>query len=264
MGAALILFSARAGVMQAKGVFAMDSRETALIANNVLLAVSCFVVFVGTMWPLVAEMFFDRKLSVGPPFFNAAFPPLMLLLGLILPVGAILPWKRARLGRSIYRMRYAFVLAVAAGGLVWTMQTGRSLLGPLGVFLAAWIIMGALIDLWSRTGQKGSVVRLFRLPRADWGKTVAHCGLGVTMLGVAGLTAWQSENLRVAQIGEPFEVGSYTLTLDDVQRVEGPNYLSTTGFVTLSRGWTRDIATASRKARVPGCTDAHDRGRDRL
>ena len=101
MGGALILFALRAGVMEARGVFGLVSRESALVANNLLLAVSCFVVFVGTMWPLVAEMFFDRKLSVGPPFFNMAFSPFMLLLGLILPIGSAMPWKRARISRAL-------------------------------------------------------------------------------------------------------------------------------------------------------------------
>jgi len=156
--------------------------------------VSCFVVFVGTMWPLVAEMFFDRKLSVGPPFFNAAFTPFMALLGLIMPVGALMPWKRARVARAVYTLRYAFGLAVVIGLLVYAMQTGKTILGPAGAFLAAWIVMGAVLDLWSRTGKSGSLARLWRLPRADWGKTTAHIGLGVTMLGVSGLMAWQHED----------------------------------------------------------------------
>ena len=100
-GGALTLFAARAKEMEAKGVFSMVSRESALVSNNILLAVSCFVVFVGTMWPVIAEMFFDRKLSVGPPFFDLAFTPFMVLLGLILPVGAMLPWKRGRIGRAL-------------------------------------------------------------------------------------------------------------------------------------------------------------------
>lgn len=234
-GGALVLFSIRAGAMEAKGVFGMVSRESALVANNVLLAVACFVVFVGTMWPLVAEMFFDRKLSVGPPFFNAAFTPFMALLGLILPIGSLMPWKRGRIGRVVYQMRYAFGLAVVLGLLVWAMQTGRTILGPAGVFLAAWIVMAAAIELWSRTGKQGSLARLWRLPRADWGKAVAHTGLGVTMLGVAGLMAWQHEDIRVAQIGETFDVQGFEITLNDVQQVEGPNYISTMAFITLSQ-----------------------------
>ena len=84
--------------MEAKGIFGVVSRESALVTNNVLLAVSCFVVFVGTMWPLVAEMFFDRKLSVGPPFFDMAFTPFMLVLGLVLPVGAMLAMETGAAG----------------------------------------------------------------------------------------------------------------------------------------------------------------------
>jgi cytochrome c-type biogenesis protein CcmF len=235
-GGALILFALRAGTMEAKGVFGLVSRESALLTNNILLAVSCFVVFVGTMWPLVAEMFFDRKLSVGPPFFNMAFTPFMLVLGLVLPVGAMMPWKRAEIKRAFYPLRYAFVLALAIAGLVWVMQTGRSILGPIGVFLAAWVVMGAVIDLASRTGRGGGRWgRLLRMPRADWGKMLSHSGLGITMLGVAGITSWQYEDIRVAQIGQPYDVGAYTITLNGVADSEGPNYLTTIADITLSK-----------------------------
>ena len=237
MGGALMLFTLRASAMEAKGVFGVVSRESALVVNNLLLAVSCFVVFVGTMWPLVAEMFFDRKLSVGPPFFNAAFTPFMVALGLVLPIGAVLPWKRARLLRAMKPFRYAFVLALAVAGLAFAMQTGRSLIGPVGMFLGAWLVSGVVVDLLQRTGRgPDRFGRLLRLPRADWGKAVAHAGLGVTMAGIAGLTAWTVDDIRVAQLDEPWSVGSYELTLTDVQEVRGPNYLSTMGFVTLRQG----------------------------
>ena len=250
VGAALALYAVRAGAMQAKGVFGLVSRESALVANNVLLAVSCFVVFVGTMWPLVAEMFFDRKLSVGPPFFNMAFSPFMLVLGLILPIGSAMPWKRARLIRAMRPLRYVFVLALAIGGLAYAMQSGRTLLGPIGMFLAAWVVMGTIVDLVQRTGRgAGRLGRLMRLPRADWGKMVAHAGLGITMMGVSGLMAWQQEDIRVAQFGEPFEVGSYTLTLNDVVNSEGPNYIATTGYITLARNG-REISELRPEKRI--------------
>ena len=237
-GGALTLYAARASAMEAKGIFGTVSRESALVANNILLAVSAFVVFVGTMWPMVAEMFFDRKLSVGPPFFDAAFTPFMVLLGLLLPLGAMLPWKRARAGRTARALIPALVLAVLLAGLVWTLQTGRSLLGPVGVFLGVWVIAGAAVDLVSRTGQTRDLRRLARLPRADWGKAVAHSGLGLTILAIAGLLAWQEEDIRVAQIGQPFDVGAFTLTLTEVNDVTGPNYFSTMGTVEVRRGDT--------------------------
>ena len=235
-GGALTLFAARAGVMQAKGVFGVVSRESALVANNILLAVSSLVVFVGTIWPLVAEMFLDRKLSVGPPFFNLAFTPFMIVLGLLLPLGAMLAWKRGNAGRGMQQLWPALLFAFAVFGLLWAFQTGRSLLGPIGGFLGAWMVGGAVTELISRTGQTRDLRRLLRLPRADWGKAVAHTGLGVTFIGVAGLLAWEQEDIRVAQLGEPFDVAGFEIVLNDVRRLEGPNYLSTMGEVSLRRG----------------------------
>ncbi|MDU8911489.1 heme lyase CcmF/NrfE family subunit [Aestuariicoccus sp. MJ-SS9] len=250
-GGALTLFAARAGAMEAKGVFGVISRESALVTNNILLAVACFVVFVGTMWPLVAEMFFDRKLSVGPPFFNMAFTPFMLLLGLVLPLGAMLPWKRAKLGRTARALIPAFALAVLLMGLAWTLQTGRSILGPVGVFLGAWLVAGAATDLYSRLGQSRDWSRLARLPRADWGKAVAHSGLGITMLGIAGLTAWQQEDIRVAQLNAPFTVGQFELELADVQNVQGPNYTSVMGEVIVRRDGEEQVRLFPEKRNYP-------------
>ncbi|MEE4346703.1 MAG: cytochrome c-type biogenesis CcmF C-terminal domain-containing protein, partial [Paracoccaceae bacterium] len=241
MGGALTLFAARASSMEAKGVFSLVSRESALVMNNILLAVSCFVVFIGTIWPLVAEMLFDRKLSVGPPFFDMAFTPFMVVLGAILPIGAMMPWKRAEIGRSLRPLIPAFILALSVAILAFALQTGRSAMGPVGLFLGTWLISGSVVDIWSRTGRgavAGRLGRLTRLPRADWGKSVAHAGLGVTMLGISGVLAWQQEDIRVVQFNEPFDVAGFTLTLTDVQRVEGPNYISTMGWVDLARGDT--------------------------
>ncbi len=250
VGGALFLFSMRAGAMEARGVFGVVSRESALVMNNVLLAVSCFVVFVGTIWPLVAEMLFDRKLSVGPPFFNLAFSPFMVALGAILPIGAMLPWKRGQLGRTVLALRVPFVLALAMAVLAWSMQTGRSGLGPIGLFLGAWVVFGALTDLWSRTGRGDNRLgRLSRLPRADWGKTVAHSGLGVTIFAVAGLLAWEQEDIRVAQLGESFDLGGYTLTLDGVDQVRGPNYISEMGKVRVAQSG-REVAVLNPEKRV--------------
>ncbi|KAA2317339.1 heme lyase CcmF/NrfE family subunit [Pseudooceanicola sediminis] len=241
MGGALTLFAARAEAMTSKGVFSTVSRESGLVLNNLLLGVAAFVVFTGTIWPLVAEMFFDRKLSVGEPFFNVAFTPFMVAIGAALPVGAMLPWKRARLGRVLRKLVPAAVLAVAVAALVWAMQSGRSALGPVGMLLATWLVAGAVTDLLNRTGT-GGLWRLRRLPRADWGRAVAHGGLGVCIAGVSAMLAWQQEDIRVVQLGDTVDLAGYQITLNSVSRIEGPNYISTMGDVTLARGGG-DIAT---------------------
>ncbi|WP_424940935.1 heme lyase CcmF/NrfE family subunit [Aliiroseovarius sp. S253] len=236
-GGALTLFAARASSMEAKGVFGFVSRESALVVNNILLAVSSFVVFVGTIWPLVGEAF-DRKISVGPPFFEAAFTPFMVVLALVMPIGAMLPWKRAKIGRAVKQLVPALVLSIAVLALVWAMQTGKSALGPIGMFLGTWLVAGSMTDIFSRTGRgaiAGRLSRLTRLPGADWGKFAAHAGLGITMMGISGLMAWEVEDIRVAQIGETFQVAEYDISLVNVGREQGPNYISTKAEIRVDR-----------------------------
>ena len=248
VGGGLTLFAARAGAMTARSVFQPVSREGALVLNNLLLAVAAFVVFIGTIWPLVAEALWARKLSVGAPFFEKAFTPFMIVLAIALPLGAIMPWKRATLARVVRPLRGAVAFALAVAALVFAVSTGHSALAVIGAGLGAWIIGGSVAELVHRTGSSG-LSRLWRLPRADWGKAVSHSGLGVTFIGVSLLMAWQVEDVRVAQIGAPFEIAGYTVTLQSVEEIEGPNYLSTTAAMQVARDG-RVIATMHPEKRV--------------
>jgi cytochrome c-type biogenesis protein CcmF len=238
VGGSLTLYAARAGAMEARGVFSLVSRESALVLNNILLAVSALVVFVGTIWPLFAEIILGRTLSVGAPFFDAAFTPFFVALAVILPPGAMLAWKRGTIGKAMKPLWGVVVLAVALAGLAFALQSGKSALGPVGVALGVWVVFGALTDLWQRTGRQGIAARLgrlARLPRSDWGKAVSHAGLGITIFGIATLTAWQQEDIRTAQIGESFMVGAWEITIESVERAEGPNYSSTFAVMKVSR-----------------------------
>ncbi len=248
VGGALLLFTVRAASMQAKGVFAPVSREGALVLNNILLAVSAFVVFVGTVWPLVAELVWARKLSVGAPFFDKAFTPFMVVLAIILPLGAILPWKRGRLARALYPLRGALAFAAAIMVLVFAVSTGNSGLAVIGAGLGSWLVAGAITDLWLRTGKSG-VSRLARLPRADWGKALAHAGLGVTFIGVSLIMAWQVEDIRVARLGETFNVAGYDITLEGVEQRPGPNYDSVIATMNVAKDG-RQIAVLYPEKRV--------------
>ncbi|HMR37618.1 MAG TPA: cytochrome c-type biogenesis CcmF C-terminal domain-containing protein, partial [Paracoccus sp. (in: a-proteobacteria)] len=248
VGGALTLFAARAGTMQAKGVFAPISREGALVLNNILLAVAAFVVFIGTVWPLIAEMFFDRKLSVGAPFFEKAFTPFMIVLALVLPVGAIIPWKRGNIRRALMPLRGAAALALAVMVLVFAISTGHSGLAVIGAGLGSWLVFGALAELKFRTGSAG-FSRLRRLPRADWGKACAHAGLGVTFIGISLLMAWQVEDIRTLPVGGTFEIAGYEVTLAEVHEEPGPNYTSTKATMRVAKGG-REIAVLHPEKRV--------------
>ncbi|MEE3100703.1 MAG: cytochrome c-type biogenesis CcmF C-terminal domain-containing protein, partial [Pseudomonadota bacterium] len=200
VGGSLALFAWRAPRLAPGGVFAMSSRESFLVANNLLLSVACAVVLLGTMMPLIREAWDGGRISVGAPFFELAFTPFMVALAVVLPVGALIPWKRGRIGRTLARLWPAAALAFAVAALVWALQTGRSTLAPVGIALAVWIVGGAVIELAMRAG-RGGLGRLARLPRADWGKAIAHCGLGLTIFGIAALTAWESEAIRAIRPG---------------------------------------------------------------
>jgi len=246
-GGALTLYAARAGTMQAKGLFSMVSRESALVVNNILLAVAALVVFTGTVWPLIAELFWDRKLSVGAPFFDKAFTPFMVALAMLLPLGAMMPWKRAQLGRLLRVLAPALVMTLAVMALVWTMATGRPVLALAAAGLGAWIVLGSLVELWQRAGR--SPARLARLPRADWGKALAHGGLGIVIAGVGLLMAGQVEDIRVAKAGETFTVAGYAITLKSVDEVPGPNFTAKRATMELRQG-DRLVATLHPEKRV--------------
>jgi cytochrome c-type biogenesis protein CcmF len=254
VGGALVLFAARAGTLEAKGVFQVVSRESALVANNLLLSVAAFVVFVGTIWPLVSELAFKRVISVGEPFFNAAFTPFFVGLALILPIGSVLAWKRGDLRRASFGTWPLLLLALAFAALAYAMATNRTALGPVGAGLGAWVIFGALADLWSRTGRggmAGRLARLWRLPRADWGRIVAHGGLGVMIFAASAITAWVSEDIRVVKTGESYALGSYEVELVAVNDVAGPNYTAVQAEMLVSRGGAQVVRLFPEKRYYP-------------
>ena len=202
IGGSLMLYAWRAPMLRSDTAFATVSRESGLVLNNLLLVVATLVVFFGTMWPLLAEVLTGRKVSVGPPFFNLAFTPFMVALAAILPLFAALPWKRGSLARGMQPLCGALALSVALGALAWALQTGgtharagrrrpRRLARPRRRRRAR------RPHPPRRRPAVGEALRRARnLPRADWGKALAHAGLGVTIFGIAAITAWSVEDIR--------------------------------------------------------------------
>ncbi|SDZ79453.1 heme lyase CcmF/NrfE family subunit [Rubrimonas cliftonensis] len=230
IGGSLALYAWRAPSLKSEGVFAPVSRESGLILNNLLMMSSCGVVFAGTMAPLVREALTGAKISVGAPFFDLAFTPFMVLLAIALPLGAMTPWKRGDAGKVLSKLWWAAAAALGAGALVWGVQTGTSPAAPIAMALAAWVALGVAAEIAERAKVGSAPLaenwrRLARAPRADWGKWVAHFGLGVTIWGVAAITAWTVEDIRVARPGESFALGAYEVTFDGVTRAQGPNYV---------------------------------------
>jgi cytochrome c-type biogenesis protein CcmF len=239
VGGAFTLYAWRAPQMRASGAFAVVSRESALVLNNLLLSVAAAVVFVGTLAPMVREAIDGEKISVGEPFFELAFTPFMVALAVLLPIGAALPWKRGQLGKTARRMAPVAALAFACAATVWGFQTGRTVLGPVGIALSVWVVGGAVWDLMfrakvGRAGVVESLRRLWNMPRADWGKTLGHIGFGVTIFGIAALTAWETERIGAMKVGDVAELGGYEFRFDKVESVRGPNWTAQVGEFTAS------------------------------
>ena len=229
VGGAFFLFALRAGSLTSGGLFQPVSREGALVFNNLILVVATGAVLTGTLYPMVLEAVTGSKISVGEPFFNIAFGWLMVPLIIALPFGPLLAWKRGDVLAVARRLRYALVLSIALGIIVWMARGDGPILAMLGVAAAAWLMFGALVDLLGRAGFGKVAVatgfrRLVGLPRSAFGTALAHFGLGVTVLGIMLVTSWETEHVLEMAPGQTVESGGYVLRFDREAQRQGPNY----------------------------------------
>ena len=239
VGGALILYAIRAPALEPGGLFAPISREGALLMNNLLLSTAAATVFLGTLYPLFLDALGGGTVSVGPPYFNLTFVPVMAVLVAIMAIGPMLSWKRADLTGALQRLKFAAAAAVIVTLAIWTVTHGGPVLAAPGLGLAAWLIVGTFVELTERlrlfnAPLSGVLERARRLPRATWGMTAAHIGLGCSILGMIG-SLFSSELLQSVHQGDVVNLAGYSLRFDGVRRVNGPNYIADQGVFTLLR-----------------------------
>src|SRR5438552_3523213 len=244
-GGALILFAWRAPQLAGGGLFAPISREGALVLNNLLLATAAATVLLGTLYPLLLDVVAHQKVSVGPPFYSMTFVPIMIPLLAAMAVGPMLPWKRGDLPAALGRLKFAF-LATAAAALATLAATGaRSIGAACGLALAAWLFAATLTELAERVrlfaDPLGSLRRALSLPRSAWGMTLAHGGMAVVIAGITGSNAWTEERIVDARPGDTVALAGYTIALDAVNQISGPDYTASRADMRLLRGG-REIA----------------------
>ncbi len=241
IGAALTLFAFRMGELRQGGIFSPISREGSLVLNNLLLTTACATVFVGTLYPLALEAVTGDKISVGPPYFNMTFGPLMLPLLLALPFGPFLAWKRGDLAAAMQRLWLAGVLTLIAVIAAYAVAYRGPWLAPLGIAFGVWVMAGAVTELAARV-KAGSapldeVWRRFKgLPRSAHGTAAAHFGVGLMVVGIISMTAYQSETILVMKPGEQAEIAGYTLAFKGAAPQRGPNYQEEVGRFEVTRG----------------------------
>jgi cytochrome c-type biogenesis protein CcmF len=236
VGGSLTLYAWRAPSLKGGGLFAPISREGALLLNNLLMTTAAATVLLGTLYPMIADIFNLGKVSVGAPFFNGVFVPLMVPMLLVMAAGPLMAWKRGDLSGVLTRLWAAglvFLLTIAG---VWLWHGGElsQLLAAFGIGLAAYLLVGSL---WEFAGR----IRLFRvpfgdslrraggLPRAAWGMTLAHIGVAFVVAGVTASSAWKQEMVQTQQIGETLSIAGYDVTLTEVHNTDGPNFSAVQG-----------------------------------
>ena len=239
-GGGFVLYALRAPALKPGGLFAPISREGALVLNNLLLATACAVVLIGTLYPLLLDAVGGGRVSVGAPFFNATFVPLMIPLLIACPAGAAMAWKRGDLPGVLGRLKVAAILAAGVAVATAGFDSRSDLFAALALGIAAWLVAGAGIGLLERTGifrvpLSAAMRRTAQLPRSAWGTAIAHASLGIVAAGITASSAWQTERILVMRPGEVAELAGYAVRFRGTDAVEGPNYTATRGAYELLR-----------------------------
>ncbi len=238
VGGALSLFAWRAPKLSVDAELNLFSREGLLLFNNVFLVAAAGAILLGTLFPLVLDALKLGKISVGPPYFNLVFLPMMVPLFVLVGFGAVVPWKRGRIGETWQRLKIPAVVAVAVAIVLPLALHGRAtLLAVAGSLLGGWTIFAAVQDVWRRIRAKPAFLSgLASVPRAVWGMTLAHVGLGVWALGVAFVTSYGFEQDVRLLPKAAAAVGAYTFGFEGAQETKGANFIAQKGTVTVERG----------------------------
>ena len=225
-GISLCLYAWRAPAIRSGALFQPLSREGGITLNNLFLTALCATVFLGTFSPVFIEMVNNDKISVGPPYYAKTFVPLAIPLMVLVVLGPVLNWKRDNLRAMGKRLWVPAVLALVVLVLAVMFNGLKGVLTAAGLGLAAWLVAGSGLVLarrwWAGRAYLGRSVRT--TPRAMYGLTLAHAGLGLLVLGITGVTAWDSDKVLSMRLGDTVAFAGRTLTLSAFETVKGPNY----------------------------------------
>ncbi len=250
VGGSLLLYAWRAPQIRSFGTFEWVSRESALLLNNVLLVVTAATVLLGTLYPLVLDALGAGKISVGPPYFNSVFIPLMAPLAVLVGIGAMLRWKRDQITRLKHNLVIALVISLVIGvATPFAMHGDYSVAAALGTTLGMWTMLTAMMGLYKRiAGARG--FNLTSTPRAFYGMTFAHFGVGVFIIGVTLTSIYSAEeDVRLAP-GESYAIGPVTYEFQGVRSAQGPNYNAARGEVKVYEGNSSLVLTPEKRVYI--------------
>ncbi len=253
IGGSLLLYVWRAPRIGLGGGFEPLSRESMLLANNVMFAAAAGSVLLGTLYPLALDASGLGKISVGPPYFETVFVPLMAPALFLMGIGPLARWKKANLPDIAARLRWAFAASLVAA-LAIPFAMGRwSPLVAFGILLAAWVAASGVVQLYEKIGNAANGAsawaRLRNTPRATYGMLLAHFGVAVFVTGVTLVKGYDSERDVRMEAGDTVELGGYTFRLDGVRDVQGPNYVAARAQIQVNRNG-RPVTTLYPEKRI--------------
>jgi len=233
IGSSLALFAWRAPKVGLGGRFGLVSRESLLLTNNVLLVVACATVLLGTLYPLLIDALGVGKISVGPPYFNAVFVPVMTPVLFLMAIGPFANWKEASIPEILRTLRWAFAAAVVVAIALPLAYGHWTALTALGLLLAAWVTLASVVNFVGRVQHtragRSFLTAALNQPRSFVGMNVAHIGIAVFVVGVTMVNSFQEEKDVKMAPGETVTVAGYTFTFNGVKSVQGANYLAAQG-----------------------------------
>ena len=236
IGASLLLFAWRAPKIGLGGKFDLLSRESLLLSNNVLLSVASASVFIGTLYPLFMDALGFGKLSVGPPYFEAVFVPLMVPMVLLMGLGPLARWKSFAVPDLAKRIRWAFASALLVALLLPLIMGKWTAMIALGLLLAFWIVASVLLSLRERLAGRGDFMQRMRgQPLSYYGMQFAHLGVAAFIIGVTLVKGYETERDVRMDIGDTVPAGGYEFRFNGITETEGPNYVTAKGRVSVSK-----------------------------
>jgi len=243
-GGALTLYALRSGRIAHGASFELESREAGLVLNNVLLIVATATVFLGTFYPLVIDAMTGDKITVGPPYFERTFGPIMAVLIIFMAIAPLMKWRSDSWRRV---QKPLMIMAACALPVILAVAIfGKTVLGAIGVGLAVWLITGTALNYGRklRIGESKStsanlIKRFSLLPGAAHGFALAHIGLALSTLGIVAMGVWSDEEVDRLKLGESIMVSGYEFRLESVDQAQGPNFIAETGRVVIERNGRR-------------------------
>jgi cytochrome c-type biogenesis protein CcmF len=229
VGVSLTLFAWRAPKATLGGKMGLVSRESMLIANSVLLVVATGAVLLGTIYPLIVDALNLGKLSVGAPYFNAVFVPLMVPVVFLMVPGGIAHWREARWAQLGHDLRLPALAAVVAGVAIWTLTERGTWLTGMGMALATWVVVGLLMQIFIRMKKPG------RIPPSFWGMHLAHLGIAVITVGITMVKSYEVERDVRMGLNDTVTIENYSFELTGVSDVDGPNYKALRGDIKVTK-----------------------------